>query len=177
VETYAAQMSAASAAGEPTPYPNGAVFIVVDARTRFDARLSDKGDMGMIQTLQMGAGLTSTALVNRASSATLAELIVRHSRDTEEAQTLREKIAQLETHGHVELHDRHDRPIRVVHLALSHLQDLKDLPFRSFHQSVNSIATYFNIAPSEAHNLIKAAQLLVEQKYEPQLLRLRHELQ
>ena len=49
----------------------------------------------------------------------------------------------------LQLEDRDNRPIHVVHVALSRLKDLKDVPFSSFHASVNSIETYFNIAPGD----------------------------
>ncbi|HEX3358752.1 MAG TPA: patatin-like phospholipase family protein, partial [Tepidisphaeraceae bacterium] len=81
LEVYDAQVKAAKNAKQPDPYPHGAIFIVLDARTQFDAQISEKGDTGILESLQAGAGLTSTALLNRASSATLAEMIVRYSPD------------------------------------------------------------------------------------------------
>ena len=45
---------------------------LIDARTQFDAQLSAKGDISFVQSLAAGAGLTSTVLLNRASTATLS---------------------------------------------------------------------------------------------------------
>ena len=164
-DLYDAQKTAAARAGAPNPYPRGAVFIVLDARTEFDARLSDKSDIGLAETLATGAGLTSTVLINRASSATLAEIIVEHSPEDVTAGTLRRQKQELERHGHLQLKDAGGRPVYVVHLALSRMDDMEDLPFPSFRERVNSIATYFNISATEAHHLYQAAELLVTRKF------------
>jgi hypothetical protein len=147
------------------PYPRGAVFIVIDARTHFDAKLSDKPDIGLIQTLATGAGLTSTVLINRASSATLSEVILDHSPDDVPAGELRRQRDVLERDGHLQLKSRDGQPVHVVHLALSRVDDISDLPFASFHERVNNIATYFNISTTEAYHLYQAAELLVERKF------------
>ena len=161
LETYDAQVRGAEAAGRPDPYPNGVVLFVVDAHTNFDARLSDRGDISFIESLAYGASLTSTALLNRASSATLADIIVRYSPDDVPAATLRKQTELLEHDGHLVLHDRRGKPVRVVAISLSHLSDLSNVPFASFSEHINSIQTYFNISPTEAYNLYKAAELLM----------------
>src|SRR4029078_3664251 len=61
VDTYLAHAKPAADAGMPDPYPRGAVIIVLDARTEFDAKLSNKGDISFIESLSNGAGLTNTA--------------------------------------------------------------------------------------------------------------------
>jgi predicted acylesterase/phospholipase RssA len=164
-DLYDAQKTAAQRAGLPNPYPRGAVFVVLDARTEFDAKLSDKADIGLAETLATGAGLTSTVLINRASSATLAEIIVEHSPEDVTAGTLRRQKQELEEQGHIELKDAGGRPVYVVHLALSRMDDMRDLPFASFRERVNSIATYFNISGTEAHHLYQSAELLVDRKF------------
>ncbi len=164
-DMYDAQLAAAAKQHRPNPYPRGAVFIVIDARTLFDAKLSDKPDIGLFETLSTGAGLTSTVLLNRASSATLSEIIVEHSPEHVTAGELRKQKAALEREGHLQLRDRAGRPVYVVHLALSRLSDLRDLPFPSFHESVNSIATYFNISETEAYHLYQAADVLVTRQF------------
>ena len=175
LEVYDAQVRAAERKGRPNPYPNGAIYIVIDARTQFDAQLSSKGDTGLLESLQAGAGLTSTALVNRASSATLSEMVVRYAPDNIQAKQLREEIAELEKTGMLDLKDR-PRPVRVVHLALSRLNELHNVPFRSFSEHVNNITTYFDIDPTEAYNLTKAAELLVHEKFQPRLEEIAHQL-
>jgi len=177
VETYSAQVESARRGGRADPYPNGAVFIVLDATTRYDARLSSLGDIGFVESLATGAGLTSTALLNRASSATLAELIVRNAPDGATAKTLRGQIRELEAQGYLTIEDRTGHRVRVVHLALTKVDDLTDVPFESFGESVNSIATYFNIDATEAFHLYQAAELLVEEKFEQPLTEIVAELE
>jgi predicted acylesterase/phospholipase RssA len=173
LQTYEHHMTVAD---RTDPYPRGAVFIVIDARTRFDAQLSNKGDIGLIESLATGAGLTSTALLNRVSSHTLSDIILRFSPDHITAKVMRDEALQLEKTGYLELTDRKERPVRVVHLALSRLSDIQDLPFQSFSEKINSIATYFNIEPLEAYNLTKAADLLVRYKFEPKLVEMREKI-
>ena len=47
------------------------------------------------------------------------------------------------------------------------MNDLHDLPFKSFSESVNSISTYFNIDQTEAYHLYQAADLLVSERFHP----------
>ncbi len=173
VETYAAHVDAAAAAKRPDPYPRGAVLFVLDARTEFDAALSDRGDTGFLESFVMGAGLTTTALLNRASSATLAEIIVRYSADDITAKDLRAHIDTLNRTGDLLIKDRNGKPVRVVHLALSRVKDVANLPYTSFGHNVNSIQTYFNISATEAFNLWKASELLVREKFERELSQIR----
>jgi predicted acylesterase/phospholipase RssA len=177
VEAYTAQVKSAADAGRPDPYPRGAVLIVLDARTEFDAKLSNRGDISFISSLTMGAGLTSTALLNRVSTATMADLIVRNAADETTAGELRRTIKALEDSGSVTVTARDGKPVRVLHLALSRVEGLSSLPSRSFREQVNSIATYFNSDPTEAYNLYQAAELLVRERFEPQLVALREELE
>jgi predicted acylesterase/phospholipase RssA len=169
VETYDAQVKSARHAGRPTPYPHGAIFFVLDARTQFDVQLSDKGDTNLLQSMETSAGLTSTALLNRASSATLSDLIVKYSPDNVTARDLRADIQRLTSEGMVDLQDQDHRPVRVVHVALSNVGQLQNVPFHSFGTRVNSIATYFDIEPTEAYQLIRAADLLIQQKFQHRL--------
>lgn len=169
LEVYDAQVNAAMREGRPNPYPHGAIYFVIDARTQFDTRLSEKGDTGILESLQAGAGLTSTALLNRASTATLSEMIVRYSPDAISTGKLRAQIAELSGNGVLDLKDRNEMPVRIVHLALSRLNGLEHLPFHSFSERVNSIATYFDIDPTEAYDLNKAAELLVHEKFQSRL--------
>jgi predicted acylesterase/phospholipase RssA len=176
VESYTSEIQRAQADGHADPYPKGMVLIVVDAHTDFDSELGDKPDIGLIESLTYGAGLTSTALLNRVSSATLAEIIVKYSPDEATARTLRNQIAELESNGVLQTQDLHGKPVRVVHLALTRVSDMPDLPFASFGQRVNNIATYFNIEKTAAHHLYKAAELLVGHKFEEPLRKIAEEL-
>jgi predicted acylesterase/phospholipase RssA len=166
VEVYDAQTQAAAARKEPPPYPKGAVFIVIDAKTRFNARLSDKGDISFLESLKFGSGLTSTALLSRASTASMAELIVKYSPSNTTAETLRQQIADLETKGYLKTEDRDRRPVHIVHFALSQVNGLGKVPYQSFSESLDNIATYFNIERTDAYNLYQAADLLMKEKYE-----------
>lgn len=176
VHAYDSHVQASERAGRPIPFPRGVVLLVIDAKTQFDARLSDKGDIGLIDSLRMGAGLTSTVLLNRASSATLSEIVVKYSRDDVTAKQLRDQIQTLEKDGFLTLKDRHGLKVQVVHLALSRVNQLNDLPFKSFNESVNSIATYFNIDPTEAYHLNQAADLLIREVFETRLEQINREL-
>ena len=176
-ETYAAQVRLAQYLHRPDPYPNGAVFIVVDAHTQFNAEISDKGDVGVIESLKTAAGLTSTLLLNRASSATLAEIIVRGSPNDATAATIRRQIAELNDSGYLRLKDRTGHEVRIIYLSLSQVNHLQNLPFVSFSESVNNIATYFNIEQIEAYHLYEAAELLVKEQFEPRLREIVKELE
>lgn len=171
IETYEAHQEAAQQAGLPSPYPKGAVIIVIDARTTYDADLSDKGDIGLLDSIAIGAGLASTQLLERASSATLAETIVQYSPDDVTAAQLREQIRILERDGYIELRDRKQRPVTVLHIALPRVAALRDQPFEGFKSRVNSIATYFNISDTEAYHLYVAADLLCNELFDDKLRR------
>jgi predicted acylesterase/phospholipase RssA len=176
VDTYGAQIEAAAREGRPDPYPRGAVLIVLDARTEFDARLSNKGDISFFESVIAGADLTSTALLNRASSATLSDIVLRNAPDDATAGELRRQIAYFQKTGSLTLRDRNGRPVRVIHLSLSRVADLSRLPFASFRERVNSISTYFNIDPTEAYHLYQAADLLVRERFEPELVQLESDI-
>jgi len=171
VETYRAQLKSSS-----TSYPRGAVFILLDARTQYDARISSRGDISVWESLQFSAGLSSTMLLNRASSATLDEIILDSAPDRADAATLRKERDQLINEGYVRLETSDGRPVYVLHLALSRVNELKDLPFKSFTESVNNISTYLNIDQAEAYQLYQAADLLVEQRFRAPLKEIEDEL-
>jgi predicted acylesterase/phospholipase RssA len=172
VETFEAHVQQALARGETDPYPNGAVMIFLDATVPFDAKLSDQKDTDFVQSLVAGAGLSTTSLLNRAGTATLSEIIVQNAPDDSPARELRAQIRTLKDTGHLELKDRTGHPVRVVHIALQQVDQLTNVPFTSFRESVNNIATYFNIAPTEAFHLYEAADLIVKQKHESTLRQL-----
>jgi predicted acylesterase/phospholipase RssA len=171
VEMYRAQVRE-----NPSLYRRGAVFIVLDARTQHDARIASRGDTSLLESLQFGTGLTSTVLLNRASSATLAEIILDSSPDSLPAAELRRNRDALINGGYVELSDIDGRPVYVLHLAMSRVDDVSDLPFHSFKQSLNNIATYFNISDGEAAQLYQAANLLVEHRFRGELATIADEL-
>jgi len=164
VETYSSQIAAAKTSGKPNPYPHGAVLVIISAQTRFSARLSGLSDVGLMTSLKTAAGLTSSSLVNRASSATLAETIVDNARDDATALELRTDIRELEKNGFTRLQDRGGHEVRVVYISLSQLDGIRNVPFLNFSQAVNSIDTYFNISTEEAYSLYEAAELLVKDK-------------
>ncbi len=170
VETYQAQMESAAKQSRPFPYQR-AIIIVIDAKTNYDARLSDKSDFGFFESLKYGTSVTTTALVNRAGTATMSEVVMRYSPDDVTAKELREKIDQLNSTGYVDLADQWHHSVQVFHLSLASLNSVRNTPYHSFGDSVNNIATYFNIAPGEAYDLYQAASLLVREKFEERLRR------
>jgi predicted acylesterase/phospholipase RssA len=171
VEMYRSQVKE-----DPSRYRKGAVFIVLDARTQHDARIANRGDTSLLESLQFGTGLTSTVLLNRASSATLAEIILDSSPDNVTAAELRRNRDALINGGYVELKDMDGRPVYVLHLAMSRVDDISDLPSHGFKQSLNNIATYFNISSGEAAQLYQAANLLVEHRFHDELAKIANEL-
>lgn len=177
MRVYSAHMTAAHEQGARDPYPNGAIILVVDARTQFDAKLSEQGDMGLVDSLVAAAGLSSAVLINRASAATLAELVVDNADATTSARELRSAIEKMEQTGRLDMRDRFGHTVRVAHIGLSRLNDISDLPFESFNESVNNIATYFNISSTEAYHLNIAARLIIGRRYEPWLTELAGEVE
>ncbi len=169
VSLFENQSESAANSGQPLPYPNGAIFIVIDAKTQFDAALSERGDISLIDSLKFGAGLSSTVLINRASSATLADMIVKHAADDTSAKDLRNLIRTLDETGLMQTKDTRGQDIRVVHIALLQTSKLSNVPFQSFGDSVNNIATYFNIEQTEAYHLYQAADLIIEDLFKEEL--------
>jgi predicted acylesterase/phospholipase RssA len=169
LETYKANNEAAQKRGLPPPYPKGAILVIVDAGTQFNAQLSDKGDVGFFEGLGTGANLSSAKLINRASSATLADLIVQYAPEFLTAHDIRQHLADLSQRGFIETVDRDGHPLTILHVALSRVSGLKDLPYQTFAQSLDEIDTYFNIPRSDAYNLYRAAELIVRERFEDKL--------
>src|SRR5439155_1606465 len=82
------------------------------------------------------------------------------------------QIDELERGGSLTLRGRNGKPVRVIHLALSHVEDLTSVPFHSFRERVSTIGTYFNISATEAFNLYQAAEMLVRERFEGELIEL-----
>jgi predicted acylesterase/phospholipase RssA len=167
IETYSAQLESAARCGNPDPYPNGAVFVVISAATRYDTNISDSSDVGLLTSLTAPAGLSITALLNRSNSATLAETIVNNAPDGETAAAMRARIRQLDIEGFVRLKDNRGHSVRVLYMALSQLDGLSNVPGEHFTESINNIATFFDIDASETDSLYLAADLLMKNKLEP----------
>lgn len=176
VETYAAQVAGARRRAAPDPYPHGAVFIIVDAQTDFNADLSNQSGIGLIASLKTALGLSSTLLLNRASSATLAETILNNAPGDEPVAKLREQLRRLRRDGFVQMTDGAGHPVRVLYVSLSQVNALPDLPFNTFSQNVNDIDTYFNIDRTEAYELYQAADLLIKYKFTGALREVMREL-
>ncbi len=169
VETYRSQVESAEANALPDPYPHGALFIVLDARTAYDPKVSSQGDPGFFASLKAAAGLTTAAIIGRASSATLDDVVLRNAPDTATAKQIRDGISHLDHDGYVEFKNIGGHQVRVAHFALEQLDNLTTLPFSGFRESVNSINTYFNIETLEAYELYQAAELLMKERFEPKL--------
>jgi predicted acylesterase/phospholipase RssA len=177
LETYKAENDDAKAKNQPAPYHKGAVLLIVDAGTQFNARLSDKGDVGLIEGLGTGAKLSTAKLLNRASSATLADLIVQYAPADMTADQIRQELAELESAGVIRIKDRDGRPLTIAHIALTRATGLKNPPYRSFGAQLDEIDTYFNISEADAYSLYQAANLIVKEKFEDKLLQIRDVLQ
>ena len=159
VDVYLAQNGGGP--GQAVPYPKGAIIFVIDAGTRYDANLSDKGDIGFWEKIRRSTDLAATALIARANSATLGDLILLHAGKSLTAEDLRAKKQELQEKGFVEIEDQNQRPIQVIHLSLTNVRRLSNVPFPSFSESIDSISTLYNIERKEAHLLYQAAELLI----------------
>ncbi|MDB5323366.1 MAG: hypothetical protein JWN40_4997, partial [Phycisphaerales bacterium] len=175
--TYKTNNDAATARGRPAPYAKGAVIIILDAGTQYNARISDKGDVGLIEGLGSGAKLSSAKLLNRASSATLADMIVNYAPAEMTAEDIRKNLAGLERAGVIQIKDRDGRPMTIVHIALSRSVGLKNAPFENFGPTLDQIDTYFNITQGDAYSLYQAATLIVQEKFETRLGKIREALE
>jgi hypothetical protein len=173
LEVYKAENDAARAANRPAPYAKGAVLLVLDAGTQYNARLSDRGDVGLIEGLGVGANLSAATLVNRASSATLADLIVQYAPSGMTSDQIRKVLADLRAEGVVQTEDRDGRPLTIAHVALSRAVGLRNAPFHNFGSSLDEIDTYFNITESNAYSLYQAAELIVRERFEEKLTQIR----
>lgn len=176
IESYAQQVRRAKQEQRPDPYPNGLILIVIDAHTQVDSQINNKSDTYLIDSLSTSAGLSTTVLLNRVSTATLADVIVKYSRDDLTAKELRKDLDTLETDGWLLTKDKDSKPVRVVHISLQNLGDSKDLPSSSFGQSVNNIATYFSIRERDAYALYKAANVLCTKRFAGPLNEISREL-
>ena len=168
-EVYRAQELAARDAGRPDPYPHGAVFVILDASTEYDRDISNRSDTGFIDALTTAAGITSTALLNRASTLSLDDVVLKNAPDATSAKQVRDAIDTLGREGYVEFDNVAGHKIRVAHVALSKIEDVSKLPFHNFGETVNSISTYFNIGPQQAAELYTSAELLMKDRFEPHL--------
>jgi hypothetical protein len=157
------------------PYPTARCSLS-STRERGSTRRSRQAGHRNSGRLAAGAGLTSTALLNRVSSATLAEIILQYSPDDARAAPLREQIQALEKTGMLTLRDRHGKPVRIVHIALSRLNELSKPPLPELQRARQQHRTYFNIDPTESYHLYEAAELLVRERFEPRLRELATEL-
>jgi predicted acylesterase/phospholipase RssA len=169
VDTYRHHIWAARLAGRPDPYPGGAIFLVIDARTRFDQHISEWSDIGLVESLKAGTGLTSTVLLERASAATMSDIVVENADGTVSTDDLRQMLRSMTRTGYLEIRDKYHHNVTVVHLALARVEDIRNTPFASFWSSVNHIATYFNISEDEAYSLYEAAELVVKERFQGHL--------
>jgi NTE family protein len=169
LDTYAGQRDFAIAHHLPDPYPHGAVFVVVDANTKYNSEISSKSDVGLLENLKVALGLTSSALVSRVDTANMSDIILRNSSPDRTARQLREEIRQLDETGYLEVIDAPGHTIRVIYLSLLNVNTIKNLPFGNFVERVNAIATYFNIADEEAYELYQAADLMVRERFEDKI--------
>jgi predicted acylesterase/phospholipase RssA len=158
VESYEAQIQK-----DVNPYPHGAIIIVIDAGVQYNDSLTAKPVLGGLQSAITGLDLTSSVLLNRASSATMAELVVLHSQGSYTAEQLRAFIDELNTHHYVEIKDSKGNPVRVISLSLAQMAELSGPQFSS---SVNAIGTNFDIEKHEAYELYEAAQILFTQRFD-----------
>lgn len=168
VNSYAAETQT-----QNNPYPNGAIFIVIDAGTPANSKLNSKPVLGGVENLLASLDVSSSILLNRTGSATLSDILVMHSMPDYKASQLRDFLAQLSTDHYVEIRDINNRPVRIAHLSLAQVVELTSL---NFGQSVNTISTKYDITQTEAFELYKAAQILFQSRFDARLKPLVDEL-
>jgi predicted acylesterase/phospholipase RssA len=169
VDAYTREMQQAVDEEKPLPYPRGAVFIVLDARTFYDARLGDRDDIGLLVGLESGAQLSTSVLLNRVSDSRLEEMVLAGSSDDSTIAEQRAALKHLRETGETNLKDIFGKQVVIVDLSLTRVKNLDRLPSAGFFDQLNKIATYFNIQDAEAFVLHQAAQLLVADKFGPTL--------
>jgi predicted acylesterase/phospholipase RssA len=173
LSTYKADNDDARANGRPAPYDKGAVMVIIDAGTQYNARLSDRGDVGLIEGLGTGAKLSTAKLLNRASNATLADVIVQYAPPDMTAEELRKQLGVLESTGVLETKGRDGRPLTLVHIALGRSAKLRNAPYRNFASKLDEIDTYFNMTEADAYSLYQAGNLIVGEQFDGPLKRIR----
>ena len=169
LEMYKANNDAAVKRGLPPPYLKGAILVILDAGTQFNAQLNDKGDIGLLEGLGASANLASAKLINRASSATLADMIVQYAPPQMTANDIRKHLSELASEGFIDVKDKDGKPLTILRIALSQAAHLKSAPFEGFAHSLDSIDTYFNISEADAYNLYRAAELIVRERFAKKL--------
>lgn len=168
VNSYAAESESAD-----DPYPNGAILVVIDSGTTNNSKLSSKARLGGVENLLEGLSLSSAVLLNRTGSATLSDVLVQGAMGDYKITELRQFIDRLHNEHYVEIKDRGGRLVRVVHLSLSQMGELSG---QDFANSVNAISTKFDISPTEAYNLYRAADILFKARFDARLEPLVREL-
>ncbi len=176
VETFSAHVDAAISGGRPDPYPKGAVFILIDAETDYRANLSSKSDVGVVGSARAAAQLSTHSLLSRVNAATMADLVVKRAAENAPAKDLRAAISALTRDGYVSLVDRTGHTIRVLYISLEQVSRLANAPSAGFFDSLNGIATDYNIKDSDAYLLYQAAGMLIHDKFGPVVRRLVREI-
>jgi hypothetical protein len=161
VNSYAAETRSAN-----NPYPNGAVLVVIDSGTPSNSRIGSKARLGGVENLLEGLSLSSSVLLNRTGSATLSDVLVENALGKYTTAELRTFLDRLRSEHYVEIKDRGGRLVRVAHLSLSQVGELSNLDFGN---SVNAISTRFDIAPANAYNLYRAAEILFQARFDARL--------
>ena len=168
VNSYAAETQSST-----NPYPNGAILVVIDAGTPSTSKLNSKPVLGGVENLAAGLDVSSSILLNRTGSATLSDILVMHSMPDYKASELRALLMQLRDDHYVEIRDTGNRRVRIVHLSLAQVAELTNL---SFATSVNAISTKYDITPTEAYDLYRAAEILFQSRFDARLKPLVDEL-
>jgi predicted acylesterase/phospholipase RssA len=168
VNSYAAETQNAD-----NPYPNGAILVVIDAGTPVSTKLNSKAVLGGVENLTAGLDVSSSILLHRTGTATLSDILVMHSMADYKAAELRSLLEQLRRDHYVEIKDTGNRQVRIIHLSLAQVAELTNL---SFATSVATISTKYDITPTDAYNLYRAAEILFQSRFDAKLKPLVDEL-
>jgi predicted acylesterase/phospholipase RssA len=168
VNSYAAETLSAT-----NPYPNGAILIVIDAGTPASSKLDSQAVLGGVENLLASLDVSSSILLSRTGSATLSDILIMHSQPDYKASELRALLGQLRREHYVEIRDVGNRPVIIAHLSLAQVAELTTLNFGT---SVNTISTKYDITPTDAYDLYRAADVLFQSRFDARLKPLVDEL-
>jgi predicted acylesterase/phospholipase RssA len=163
-QTYRRNRRLAAAAGKPDPYPNGAVFIVLDARVPSGGQYSNQSDVSLLAAINAGLNVMTTELLNTGSSAALDDSVARCCNDSTSVATLRRELDSLHGDGHADLTEQTGKPLRAIYFAFKLLEGCPDLPDKGLSNQVQAIGTDFDIDPADARSLWQAAAMLARHR-------------
>ena len=167
-ETYLAHVAQTDASA-PTPYPRGAVLIVIDARVHAENRVDSEADLSLLRSLFAGLSISAVSLVSGVSDATLAEIVSDAAHDHVSIARVRQRVADLHAVGSTRFTDRTGRDVTLLHLSLTQLERLDDDEARRLATEAVNIPTDLRISREHQDICWRAAEIIVRRRVAPRL--------